>query len=102
MTIGRSRSAAEIFPRGRLAGIRITHQRGIGHRPKLEEEVTLLTLFAFRVLDRSAIPRTLEMNVTLPAVTALTKNKLFTVVGEICDWIRGLVLLKGRHAACRE
>src|SRR5438067_2367032 len=27
---------------GRLAGIWITHQRGVGHRSKLEEEVTLL------------------------------------------------------------
>ena len=39
----------------RLAGIRITDERRVGHRPQLEKEMTLLALFAFRVLDRRAI-----------------------------------------------
>src|ERR1044071_637101 len=41
---------------GRLAGIWITDQSGVGHRSKLEKEVPLLTFFAFGVLDRRAIP----------------------------------------------
>ena len=72
---------------GRLAGIRITHERSVGHRPKLEKEVTLLALFAFRVLDGSAIPRTLEMNVALSATSTLAENEFLAVVGEIGDWI---------------
>ena len=92
----------EFAEQSRFAGIGITHQRSISHRSKLEEEMSLLALSAFGVLNRRAIPRALEMNIAFPAASTLAKNELLAVVREIGDFIRRIVLLWGRRTAWRE
>src|SRR3954466_8707444 len=49
--------------------------------------MTLLAFVAFRVLDRRAIPRTLEVHIPLPAFATFAKHKLLTVFREINDRI---------------
>src|ERR1700742_3707995 len=66
---------------GRLPGIRVADQGRVCHRPKLEEEITLLTFFALCVLNRGPVLRAFEMDVALAAFPAFAEDELLALFG---------------------
>src|SRR5438105_1759812 len=56
------------FPQQRrFARVRITDQGRVRHRAQFQKEMSLLSLLAFRVLDRRAVLRALEVNIAFAA-----------------------------------
>src|SRR4051812_48749910 len=73
-----------------FTSVGITDQARIGHRSQLEQKMSLLALLAFGVLARRAITRTFEMNISLPALPALTKNEFLPFTLKIDNQVFGI------------
>src|SRR5438105_3929017 len=78
------------FPQQRrFARVRITDQGRVRHRAQFQKEISLLSLLAFRVLDRRAVLRAFEMHVALAAAAAGAEHEFFSLMGQICDRGKG-------------
>ena len=77
----------------RFSGVRITNQSGVGNGAQFEQEIALLALFAFGVLARRAVTRTLEMHVAFAARAALAQNEFLVRLHQIGDRLRVVLRL---------